>query len=249
MATTAASKPIAQPRTAHDRQFYSGMAIVMAFAVFAGFARTYYLSAYFDTHATFSGGPFSTLVRTHALLFTSWVLLFLVQTSLVAAHRVAVHRRLGMAIGVLAAVMVAVGTATAIDLARRGAAPPGVDPLTFLAVPLGDMLVFAVLIGAALLLRRNKEAHKRLMLLAFTGILVAAVARLPGVLPLGPLGFFGLTFVPVLALGVSYDLLTRRHVHPAYMWGGTLLVVSVPLRLLISTTHAWHRVAETLIGQ
>jgi hypothetical protein len=248
MATSAASTPIVLSRGAYDRLFYTGMAIGMALAVFIGFARTYYLSAYFGTSTTITGGPFSSVIRLHAALFTTWVLLFVVQTSLVATHRVAVHRRLGIAVATLAAIMILVGTATALQLALRGGAPPGVDPRTFLAIPLGDMVVFAILVTAALALRRNKEAHKRLMLLAYTAILVAAVARFPGVLPLGPLWFFGLTFVPVLALGMSYDLLTRRRVHPAYLWGGALLVLSVPLRLAISTTPAWRSLAEKLIA-
>jgi hypothetical protein len=248
MATSAASKPIVLASGAHDRLFYSGMAIGMAVAVFIGFARTYYLSALFGTSTTITGRPFSTVVRLHAALFTTWVLLFVVQTSLVAAHRIAVHRRLGVAVATLAVLMIAVGTATALQLALKGGAPPGVDPLSFLAVPIGDMLVFALLLTAALALRRNKEAHKRLMLLAYTAILVAAVARFPGVLPLGPLWFFGLTFLPVLALGVSYDLLTRARVHPAYLWGGTLLILSVPVRLAVSTTQGWHSLADKLIN-
>jgi hypothetical protein len=247
MATSVASKPVTLPRGAYDRVFYSGMAIAMAVAVFVGFARTYYLSAYFGINSTITGAPFSTIIRVHAALFTTWVLLFLVQTSLVATHRVSVHRRLGAAVAALAAVMIMVGTATALDLARRGGAPPGVDPLSFLAIPLGDMVVFALLITSALVLRRNKEAHKRLMLLAFTAILVAAVARFPGVLPLGPLWFFGLTFLPVLGLGVTYDLVTRQRVHPAYIWGGALLIISVPVRLMISSTQTWHRLAEMLV--
>lgn len=136
----------------------------MTLAVFTGFARTYYLSAYFGTNATISGGPFSTLVRAHAALFTTWVMLFLLQTSLVATHRVVVHRRLGFAGATLAALMIVVGTATAPDLARRGGTPSGVDPLAFLVIPLGDVAVFALLIVAALLLRRHKEAHKRMIL-------------------------------------------------------------------------------------
>src|SRR5262249_47143472 len=159
---------------------------------------------------------------------------------LVATHRVAVHRRLGVAVATLGALMIVVGTATALQLALRGGAPPGVDPLSFLAVPLGDMILFALLLTSALALPRNQDSHKRLMLLAYAAILVAAVARFPGVLPLGPLWFFGLTFLPVLALGISYDLLTRRRIHPAYLWGGALLILSVPARLAISTTQGWH---------
>jgi len=248
---TVATQPGRQQAAAgpYDRMFYSGMAVVMAIIVFTGFARTYYLSAYFGTHATIGGRPFSPIIRVHALLFTTWVLLFIAQTSLVAAHRVAVHRRLGVAVGVLAAIMIVVGTATALDLARSGGAPPGIAPLAFLAIPLGDMAVFSVLIGTALYLRRKKEAHKRLMLLAYTAILAAAVVRFPGVLPLGPLWFFGLTFLPVLAICITYDLLTRRRVHPAYLWGGALLILSVPGRLMISSTPAWHRLAEMLVGK
>ena len=248
MATSAASKPVVLSAGAYDRVFFGGMAVGMALAVFIGFARTYYLSALFGTHATITGAPFSTVVRLHALLFTTWVVLFVVQTSLVARHRVAVHRRLGVAVAALAGIMIVVGTATALQLALRGGAPPGVEPLAFLAVPMGDMVMFAVLLTSALWLRRNKEAHKRLMLLAYTSILVAAVARFPGVLPLGPLWFFGLTFLPVLVLGVTYDLVTRRRVHPAYLWGGALLILSVPVRLMISTTQTWHWVAERLVA-
>jgi len=248
MVTSVASRPIVLSSGAYDRAFYGGMAIAMALIVFIGFARTYYLSAFFGTNTTLTGGPFSTAVRLHAALFTTWVLLFVVQTSLVAAHRVALHRRMGIAGATLGAMMIAVGSATALQLAFRGAAPPGVDPRAFLVVPLGDMMVFGTLLTAALRFRNNKEAHKRLMLLTYTSILVAAVARLPGVLPLGPLWFFGLTFLPVLALGVTYDLVTRRRVHPAYLWGGALLILSVPARLAISATPAWRSLAEKLIA-
>jgi len=188
-------------------------------------------------------------VRLHAALFTTWVLLFLVQTSLVATHRVAVHRRLGVAGAVLAGLMIIAGTAIALELARRGGGPPGISPEQFLAIPLGDMAGFGVLVGCALWRRRNKEAHKRLMLLAYAAILVAAVARFPGVLPLGPLAFYGFTFVPVLAVALIYDWVTRGRVHPVYLWGGAALIVSVPLRLMLSATPAWHHLAQALIGR
>jgi len=72
--------------------------------------------------------------------------------------------------------------------------------------------MFSTLVASAFFLRRNREAHKRLMLLAYISIIVAAVARLPGVLPLGPLGFFGLAFI-FLLIAVIYDLISRRNVH------------------------------------
>ncbi|HEU0106976.1 MAG TPA: hypothetical protein VFT38_12440, partial [Vicinamibacteria bacterium] len=195
--------------------------------------------------ATVSGAPFTSLVHLHGALFTGWVLLFIVQTALVASHRVAVHRRLGVAGAVLAAAMVLAGTSLAIAAAVRGSAPPGMDPLAFLAIPFFDMILFATFVTTALVMRRDKEAHKRLMLLAYISLVVAAVARLPGVLPLGPLAFFGLGYLFVV-LAAVYDLVSRRRVHKAYLWGGGLMVASVPLRLMISGTGAWRGFAELL---
>ena len=119
------------------------------------------------------------------------------------------------------------------------------DPLVFLAVPVFDMIVFTTFVTSAILMRRNREAHKRLMLLAYISIMVAAVARLPGVISLGPPGFFGLTLL-FLVVAVVYDLVSRRRVHRAYLWGGGFLILSIPLRLMVSGTAAWHRLAVFL---
>lgn len=245
MVTAAASRPALRSAAgAYDRVFYSTMAIAMALTVFVGFAPTYYLRLFGDEPmVNFGGLPFTPLVHLHGVLFTGFVVLFIAQTALVASHRVAVHRRLGIAGGLLAAAMVVVGTATAIRGAARGAGPPGIDPLVSMAIPLFSMLRFPAFVAAALLLRRNKEAHKRLMLLAYISLMSAAVLRLPGVEPLGTLGFDGLSFLFLLA-GVIYDLVTRRRVHAAYIWGGALLVASVPLRLMASGTETWRAFAE-----
>ena len=250
MATFSAARPAPQSpaREAgrHDRLFYGGMATALGLTVFAGFAATYYLRFFAGgPEATLTGGPFTTLVHLHGALFTSWVVLFIVQTILVARHRVAMHRRLGVAGAVLAAAMVVAGTLMAIATAARGSAPAGMDPLAFLAIPIFDMVLFTTFITAALALRRDKEAHKRLMLLAYVSIVVAAVGRLPGVLPLGPPAIFGLSFLFVVVGGI-YDLLSRRRVHKVYLWGGALFVASAPVRLAISGTGAWRALAALL---
>lgn len=235
---------------ARDRVFYSTMAIGMASIVFIGFGPTYYvrfMSA--GPMTTVSGGPFTTTLHVHGALFTAWVLLFVIQTGLVASRRVAVHRRLGLAGAVLAAAMLVVGTSTAIDGAARGFGPrfgsSGIEPLAFLAIPLFDMVLFALFVGAAFVQRRNKEAHKRFMLLAYISIFVAALARLPGVVQIGPPAFFsiGLLFIVISAL---YDRISRGRVHPVYIWGGALFAISVPMRLAISGTAAWRTFAEFL---
>jgi hypothetical protein len=250
MAMASAVRPASQTPAravgAHDRLFYGGIAVAMGLTVFAGFAATYYLR-FLDggPRMTLTGGPFTGLVHLHGALFTAWVLLFIVQTALVSSRRVAVHRRLGVAGGLLAAAMVAAGTTIAIATAARGSAPPGMDPLAFLIIPLFDMILFSIFVATALTLRRDKEAHKRLMLLAYVSIIVAAVGRLPGVLAMGPPAFFGLSFLFVVA-GAIYDFVSRGRVHRVYLWGGALMLVSVPARLAISGTAAWRSLAELL---
>jgi hypothetical protein len=226
-----------------ERLFYVGMAVAILITVFAGFSRTYFLKAQFGTP------ELSVLLHVHGLIFTSWVLLFLAQTTLVAARRTDIHRRLGALGAVLAVLLLLVGTTTAIIRVKGGSAPiPGVPPLAFLAVPLFDMVVFAILVGAAFYYRHRADVHKRLMTLATISLLSAPIARLPfELMKAGPPAFFGLTDLFIVAL-VVYDLATRRRVHPATIWGGLLIVASQPLRLVISGTPAWMAFAGWLTG-
>jgi hypothetical protein len=238
--STSASAVIVSKR--RERLFYTGMAVAFMLTVFAGFARTYYLRPYFGTPSL------TPLLHLHGVVFTSWLLLLLTQTALVAANRTGVHRRLGMAGAVIAVVMVIVGTATAIIRAKVVEVPAGApSPLVFLTIPLGDMLVFASLVGAGFYFRRRGDIHKRLMLLATISILPAATARLPFafIQQVGPLAFFGLADLFIVAC-LIYDLVARRRVHRATAWGGLLIVVSHPLRLMIGNTQAWLAFASWL---
>lgn len=239
MAVSAPGSPIRRAQL-----FYVGMAIAAAVIVFTGFSRSYFLKAQFGTP------PLPPLVHLHGLLFTSWIVLFFTQATLVAARRTDVHRRLGVVGAALAAIMIVVGFRVAVAAASRGASPPGgPPPLVFLVIPIGDILVFAMLVGAAFYFRRRVEIHKRLMVVATIGLLTAAIARLPFafILANGPLAFFGLTDLVLLAC-VLYDSVAHRRLHPAYVWGGLLLVLSQPLRLAVAGTGVWLSFARWLTG-
>jgi hypothetical protein len=225
-----------------ERLFYIGMAAAVVLTVFAGFARTYYL------RPLFADSPLPALLHLHGIVFTAWVALFVTQTALVATNRVRVHRRLGVAGGVLAALMLVVGAATALIRAKAGAAPPGgPPPLVFLVVPLGDLLVFGTLVGVGLHYRRRPDVHKRLMLLAMIAILPAAIARLPFafIQQAGPLAFFGLADLLILVC-LAYDVVARGRPHRATVLGGLFLAASHPIRLMIGGTAAWLAFADWL---
>src|SRR5438270_7841211 len=217
-----------------ERMFYSGMAFAILMVILVGFSRTFYLRPYFHSERLIP------LLILHGILFSSWLALFVTQTTLIATKRTRIHMKLGIAGGVLAALMIIIGTFTAIVRAKGPSPIPGVNPLSFLTIPLGDMLVFGILVGAAFYFRRKLDTHKRLMLLASIALLPAGVARWPiGFIETGgPLMFYGLADLFIIPC-LIYDFATRGRPHKASVLGGALIVISDPLRLVIGGTHAW----------
>jgi hypothetical protein len=250
--------PAAGRKPRHDRWFVVGIAVAAAVTVFLGFARTYYLKSLFPTPA------FPLLFHLHGALFTAWMLLLVLQASLVASRRIALHRRVGLIGGFLVVPMLVTGGLAAIA-AARGQGPitaavrrgemtlPVValrfPPLEAMVVPLTTMLLFGVFAGAGLACRRRPELHKRFMLLATVAMLPAAIgramARLFGVA--NPAVFFGSVGFFVLAL-VLYDRRTRGRVHPVTLWGGLALMLSFPARMALGKTDLWRSFAAWLIG-
>ena len=223
-----------------DHWFFSGMALAAAVTVFVGFAPTYYLRSFS------AAPPLSPLVHLHGLLSTGWMLLFFTQTALVSARRVDLHRRLGAAGALLAPILVVVGFLTAVAAARLGVTPPGgPPPLGFLAVPIGTILAFGILAGVGLSQRRRPETHKRLMLLATIAMLTPALARFRYFGPGGPPVAIAGTSLFVLSC-MLYDRLSHGRIHPAFLWGGLLLILSLPLRFALTRSDTWLSIAGWL---
>ena len=235
---------IARPN--NERLFYSGMAIAMVLTVFVGFAPSYYLRGYVEPYAPTL--PMTTLSHVHGLLFTAWTLLFLLQTLLVPAGRRVLHRKLGLVAFLLLPAMITVATLASLHGAVRHAGPPNIPPLQFLAVPLFDIPVFAILIGAGLWWQRDAQTHKRLMILTMVGMMGPALGRIPwpAVAP-PPVIIFGIPDLYLLAL-VGWDLASRGRLHRATIWGGALLIGSQVLRVAIMGSPAWIGLAGNLVG-
>lgn len=161
MATVVAQQQISVrslPGRRHDHVFFSVMSVLLLVSVFIGFGPTYYLAGVFRASLP------SLIIHFHGAAFSCWVLLLVVQTSLVAAHRVDIHRRLGFFGFCLASLMVILGALAATNMLARNVAPPGYDPKEFYIVPMGDVLIFAALIFFAFRARFNSAAHKRFIL-------------------------------------------------------------------------------------
>jgi len=187
--------------------------------------------------------PLPLLLHVHGLVFTAWLVLLIVQSGLVRADRVDVHKRLGIFGAVLAAGMVFLGLSVGVYGARRGVSADGMPPLAFMIFPLVQTLLFGVFVAAGLWKRRQPEIHRRFILLGTITLLTPAISRMVekrSVLAM----FLTLGFVVVAMI---QDWLTRRRVHLIYICGGLILLVSGPLRAVVGKTAAWQSFARMLV--
>ena len=212
--------------------------------VFAGFARTFFLNPFFARLSL------PRLYVFHGIVFSSWIVLLVIQAALISSRKVRVHRLLGYAAIALVLLMIMVGLTMAVRSVQRGFSPPGAPPPhSFMVIPVGDIIVFTVLTGLAFWYRNRSETHKRLMLVGTLAILPPATARIlllfttRAVLPLA----YGSAFVVMLGC-MLYDYRNHRRVHPAYVWSVLFFAVSVPLRMYIGGTHAWLSFAHWITG-
>jgi hypothetical protein len=221
-----------------DRVFHTGMAVAFLITVVVGFGPTYFYKPF---HAS---PPLVPLLHVHGLVFTGWLLLFLTQSTLVRAHRVDVHKRLGIFGAVLAVVMVVLGLMVAINAAQRGKSSDGMDPLGFMIFPFGQSLLFGGFIGAALWNRRQPELHRRLMLLGTICTMTPAISRMVD----GRSALAAMLTMVFVVVAMMHDWKTRGRVHRIYLWGGAILLVSGPLRAAFGNSAAWHAFARLLVG-
>jgi hypothetical protein len=242
--------PPALPATRRaERLFYLAMAVAIAAAVFLGFARTFFLRAWFPEYAQHHA-PTEVWFYVHGAFFATWIAVFVAQAALVSAGNVALHRKLGTVGFVLIPAMVLLGIVGALIAARRptGFIDVALPPLVFLAKPILDMVWFAVLATLALANRRVPPAHKRLMLLATIALLEAAIVRWPvglmNVIPDLPFVLKCLFIVPL----VAWDYRSMGRLHPVTLWGGLFVITEEPVFALISSSAPWLEFARWATG-
>lgn len=233
-------QPAKSRRGRADNSFFSGMAFVILAIVFVGFARSYFLAGIFRAPLP------SFLIHLHGAVFSSWILLFIAQTSLVTAGRTGWHRRLGVLGFCLACAMIVVGLLASMQVLARppalGESPRG--PRAFFAVPISDLLVFGTLVYFGLRERSNPAAHKRLMLIATIALLDAAFIRWPVHQEWWTLRLAQTCCYPLLLLVMCYDGWSMRKVHRATMLASLLLVLCQQARAPIGRSRPWQSFAR-----
>lgn len=222
-------------------RFYPMIALALGLFIIVGFSRTYYLRFLSDLP------PLRTLVQVHGAVFTAWVVLLVAQTRLVAAHRVDLHMKLGIAGAILAVLIVAVGVATAIaNSAIPRIRPNGLTPAQFTIVGLTSIGLFAAFVALGIAYRRRPALHKRFMVLATIAALSPPASRL---LTLVGLREYSSILIPFASAGfvvwcLLHDWRQHRVVHPAFLIGGVVIVASWPLRLIAGHSDWYQPIAQ-----
>ena len=254
MALPGQSQPNVAASPDGARLFYSGAALLLLALTFLGFD-SFYLhgKAYLGRELHPAIRP---LLIVHGIGMSLWMLLFVVQTMLIATRNRRVHMMLGQIGAVLSACMVILGLRVAVAAAQIS--PPqviisGLSPRPFMIVPITIILAFALFVTVGLWNRRRPEIHRPMMLLA-------ALAAMPA--PLTRIYFlemfidgtrwerrFGESF-GALVLGaflLAMKWLLTRSFDRWFAAGYAALVVASVLMMRLATTREWDHIATFLV--
>lgn len=204
-----------------DRHFFSAMTMYFLIVCCFGF-----IPSTADPNMKW---PLSTVL--HGIITSMWMILLVVQTSLIRTSNVKLHKTLGMAGFLLVLLMIPSAYFLARHIVLVGSREIGLGGMDFTSI-----VLICIILTIGLLLRKKPNTHKRLMLLGSMWFLGAAWARIfrrffmyesSAVLNIG------IVLVPVILILV-YDLFTRRKVFVI-----TILVPILFLFAVLSTTKFW----------
>jgi hypothetical protein len=254
--TSFQASPAVRQKSFIARWYFTGMAIVMLAISIVGFMPSI-------VHPGGRRAPLTLLAAAHGIVFFAWLLLFLIQSLLVATQRVGWHRRLGLTSVFLLALIIPLSYATTVDMVRRGFDLSGdqrVDSQSQLKGELDapnasvfnffGLLAFVILAVAAICYRSRPEVHKRLMLFANIELMGPPITHLIG-------HFSRLALTPPMVLvpfalflmtGVARDYLVDKRVHPLTTGLAIGMFASFPLQgAVIGPSAAWHNFVAWLV--
>jgi uncharacterized membrane protein len=233
-----------------DRLFYAGAAALFLVLMLLGFQK-YYL------HGKLADGSDIPAVRQtplllHAIAMSAWVVLFFVQSLLIAGGRRRVHMAIGRFGAVLAVTMVVLGAWVAIQrasLARPEDRSGFLTAKAFCLFALCSVVLFGVFVTVAVYSRRRPWIHRPMMLMATLIVLPAAIDRFEPIY-----GLYGgtvwekaigphLSVFVIAALLLVVKWLVTRSFDRWFAIAYGSMVASLLLVWRVANTDAWERLA------
>jgi hypothetical protein len=223
-----------------DQYFYFAMSLLITAIVIYGFGHTV------NNNLIHPDLPRPWILWVHGILFSGWLLFFILQSALVRTRNVRVHRNLGWFGAAMGAAIVVVGISTSIIMSRYEIRyHHATDAAAFLIVPFLDVTCFAIAFALAIYWRKKPEYHRRLMLVATCLLTSAAFGRFPT--QLHEHWFYaGVDLLIVIA--ILRDLIVSR-VHPVYLYALPALIVAqtFAMHLYITAAPGWVNIANAIL--
>ena len=247
-----------------DRWIYVFMASLLFVTVLVGFVPDSLMKI--EMVRAGQRPPFPAILHVHAVTMGLWLLLLLTQTTLMATGRRGIHMQLGVAGMILMPAIVLTGVilvptiydqiysqfrSAPSEVAREMA--PFVDYIGNVALlQFSAAIAFPVLVILALRARRkHPDLHKRLMILATTIPMPAAIDRMTWLPHSFPEGAMSVSLYPQLLIAPMFlwDLYRLRRIHAAYL---IYLAVFLPLAVIkeiLWGSDWWLAMVPGLLGQ
>jgi len=226
----------ADSRVVRMTRIYLPSACIAALIAIVGFWPTYF--------GPLVGGASAALpiIHLHAAVFVGWLALVILQAVLAATGNLALHTKIGQVGFAYGVALILVGITTAFahfDMRIDAGEIRSAQDQLF--VPLTDLMVFTPFFAAAWIYRRRPEVHKRLIIVATTILLIAAVHRMTFILgarPIPPARLLLVWLAPIY-MGMIFDAVKRRFVHPVYLLGIAAIVYLKFFRVPLFESEAW----------
>jgi len=224
--------------------YFFAMSIIGLLAVLTGFGKTFI--------QPLIAGRFSAplVVYVHGAFAFSWVMLFIIQASLINFKKYSTHIFVG-SIGILIAfgtafTMLPVGLyATKRDL-LQGYGDLAISNIVGVVT---SALMYLGIVIAGLLYRNNAATHKRLMLLATIVVLWPAWSRFRHYFPSVPRPdiWFSLVLADSLILiSCVWDKMVNRKIHPVFIYVGAFIILEHLFEVIYFDSPAWRSVAKII---
>jgi hypothetical protein len=233
-------------RLAAERRHWSHMAIIIVAIIFAGFAPSFYLRGIIPhIRPLHSINP---LVMIHGLVFSSWLVLLITQTQLMAHGRRDLHMKLGILGFCIASTLPVLGFLVALGQVPKGTQPPFATPEQWQAIALIDAPVLATLIYLGWRNRRNAQVHKRIMIYMSMRLTEPALGRLV-VFPFGPGANYTASVLSMLLFipAIRWDLKTQGRVHWVTKFCVILFTCEMLFRYAVWKTESWAMLVRWLV--
>jgi hypothetical protein len=237
-------------RSAADRFFYVSASLLFVALTAIGFA------PFILRGREFGEDPIpehtKIFVIAHGVALLTWIVLFPVQSFLIASKRVKIHRTLGWFAAAVAGIVVTLGICVALTSVRDhpNESVAGLTYPQFLLPMFAEMTAFTVFVALCVAYRKRSRVHAPFMMLATLSVISGSTARIPATYPIfGEIGWMGLFGCPALiaAILLIVKSVIDRRVDWTLTAGGAVLYSTYFVIMHAAQGPVWAQIAANIV--